>query len=55
MPAIQFIGYNGYPLHGDPSHAGSNAHLHISWQSSTFGCSGLCPPPRWVRVFPLLP
>ena len=22
VPAIQFIGYNGYPLHGDPAHAG---------------------------------
>jgi Transglycosylase SLT domain len=53
MPAIQFIGYNGYPLHGDPAHAGSNAHLHISWASSSFGCSGLCSPPSWVRVFPL--
>ncbi len=55
VPAIQFIGYNGYPEHGDPAHAGSNAHLHISWQSSSFGCSELCPPPRWVRVFPLGP
>lgn len=55
MPAIQFIGYNGYPDHGDPAHAGGNAHLHISWQSSSFGCSELCPPPRWVRVFPLTP
>lgn len=53
MPAIQFIGYNGYPLHGDPAHAGSNAHLHISWQGSSYGCAELCPPPRWVRVFPL--
>jgi len=55
IPAIQFIGYNGYPDHGDPAHAGANAHLHISWQSSSFGCSGLCPPPRWVRVFALSP
>jgi hypothetical protein len=55
VPAIQFIGYNGYPSHGDPAHAGSNAHLHISWRSASFGCSALCPPPRWVRVFPLLP
>jgi hypothetical protein len=53
VPAIQFIGYNGYPDHGDPAHAGSNAHLHISWQGSSFGCSALCPPPRWVRVFAL--
>ena len=55
VPAIQFVGYNGYPDHGDPAHAGSNAHLHISWQGSSFGCAGLCPPPRWVRVFPLSP
>ncbi len=52
-PAIQFIGYNGYPDHGDPAHAGENAHLHVSWQSSSFGCAELCPPPAWVRVFPL--
>jgi hypothetical protein len=55
VPAIQFVGYNGYPMHGDPAHAGSNAHLHISWQSASFGCAGLCSPPRWVRVFPLSP
>ena len=55
VPAIQFIGYNGYPDHGDPAHAGANAHLHISWQSTSFGCAELCPPPRWVRVFPLAP
>ena len=53
VPAIQFIGYNGYPGHGDPAHAGGNAHLHVSWQSSSFGCGELCPPPVWVRVFPL--
>jgi hypothetical protein len=55
VPAIQFIGYNGYPGHGDPAHAGANAHLHISWQGASFGCAELCPPPRWVRVFPLSP
>jgi hypothetical protein len=55
VPAIQFIGYNGYAMHGDPTHAGSNAHLHISWQSSSFGCAALCAPPSWVRVFPLSP
>jgi hypothetical protein len=55
VPAIQFIGYNGYPSHGDPAHAGGNAHLHISWQSASFGCAELCPPPRWVRIFPLSP
>lgn len=29
---FRFIGYNGYPGHGDPAHAGGNAHIHISWQ-----------------------
>lgn len=32
LPApFRFIGYNGYPGHGDPAHAGSNAHIHLSW------------------------
>jgi hypothetical protein len=30
-PVFRFIGWNGYPGHGDPAHAGSNAHLHLSW------------------------
>ena len=55
VPAIQFIGYNGFPSHGDPAHAGTNAHLHISWQASSYGCPGLCAPRRWVRVFPMAP
>jgi hypothetical protein len=29
---FRFIGYNGYPGHGDPAHAGDLAHLHLSWQ-----------------------
>jgi hypothetical protein len=29
---FRFIGYNGYPGHGDPAHAGAMAHLHLSWQ-----------------------
>lgn len=53
VPAIQFVGYNGFPAHGDPAHAGGSPHLHVSWQSSSFGCGELCPPPDWVRVFPL--
>jgi len=53
-PAIQFVGYNGFENHGDPAHAGGNAHLHVSWQSSSYGCGPeLCPPPVWVRIFPL--
>jgi Transglycosylase SLT domain len=53
VPAIQFIGYNGYPGHGDPAHAGENAHLHVSWKSSEYGCPGLCEPREWVVAFPL--
>jgi hypothetical protein len=30
-PPFRFIGWNGYPGHGDPAHAGGNAHLHLSW------------------------
>ena len=29
---FRFIGWNGYPGHGDPAHAGAQAHLHFSWQ-----------------------
>jgi hypothetical protein len=28
---FRFVGWNGYPGHGDPAHAGGNAHLHLSW------------------------
>lgn len=54
VPAIQFVGYNGYPLHGDPQHS-TLPHLHVSWKSSGFGsCPGvLCGPDEWVMVFPL--
>ena len=54
VPAIHFVAYNGFPSHGDPAHAGDNAHLHVSWASSSYGCGPeLCAPPVWVRVFPL--
>lgn len=36
-PPFRFIGYNGYPDHGDPAHCspcGGGAHLHISWNTS---------------------
>ena len=35
-PPFRFIGYNGYPGHGDPTHCGcgAGAHLHLSWQTS---------------------
>jgi hypothetical protein len=55
VPAIHFIGYNGYPRHGDPLHARGNAHLHISWESPSYGScpQTVCEPPVWVKVFPL--
>lgn len=55
VPAIHFIGYNGYDeFHGDPQHSGT-PHLHVSWDSSGYtSCRQvLCPPEEWVMVFPL--
>jgi hypothetical protein len=53
VPAIQFIGYDGYPGHGSPRtcSAACPAHLHISWASPCFGTSGLSQPCREVSVF----
>jgi hypothetical protein len=55
VPAIHFVGYNGYPLHGDPQHS-SLPHIHVSWESSGYGSCPqvLCGPEEWVMVFPLL-
>lgn len=36
-PPFRFVGYNGYPSHGDPAHCvpcGGGPHLHVSWQTS---------------------
>jgi hypothetical protein len=35
-PPFRFIGYDGYPGHGDPAHChcAGNAHLHLSWLTS---------------------
>ncbi len=36
-PPIRWIGYNGYPHHGDPQHCepcAGGPHLHISWLTS---------------------
>jgi hypothetical protein len=42
--AFRFVGWNGYPGHGDPAHAGNNAHLHLSWDH------GSGRPASWVRL-----
>jgi transglycosylase-like protein with SLT domain len=53
VPAIQFIGYDGYPVHGSPRtcNGGCPAHLHISWASGCFGSGALSPPCAWVAAF----
>jgi len=53
-PAFHAIFYNGYPAHGDPAHCSGScrAHLHVSWEASTYAAAALTPPARWVKVFP---
>jgi hypothetical protein len=53
-PAIQFIGYDGYPSHGSPRTCTGScpAHIHISWASGCYGSSSLSPPCQWVNGFP---
>jgi len=54
VPAIHFVGYNGYRDHGDPQHS-EIPHLHVSWESSGYGSCPqvLCGPQEWVMTFPL--
>lgn len=36
-PPFRFLGYNGFPNHGDPAHCvpcAGGPHLHVSWQTS---------------------
>ena len=56
-PAIQFIGYDGYPGHGSPRTCtgGCPAHLHLSWASPCYGTSRLSAPCEWVMAFAVLP
>jgi hypothetical protein len=55
IPAIQFIGYYGYPGHGSPRtcRAACPAHIHISWASPCYGTSRLAPPCESVVAFPV--
>ena len=56
-PAIQFIGYDGYPNHGSPRTCTGDcpAHLHVSWVSPCYGTSRVSPPCQWVMAFAVLP
>jgi hypothetical protein len=48
QPPMRFIGYNGYQGHGDPAHAGANAHIHFSW---THAPAAPYTQAAWVDVF----
>lgn len=59
-PPFRFIGYNGFPNHGDPAHCvpcSGGAHLHLSWStSSSAGQPDNRPltsyePAEWIEVF----
>jgi hypothetical protein len=53
-PAIQWVGYDGYPSHGSPRTCtgGCPAHIHVSWASGCYGSSALVEPCAWVMSFP---
>jgi hypothetical protein len=59
-PPFRFVGYNGYPDHGDPAHCSpcsGGAHLHVSWNTSaSLGEPENRPrstyePAAWIEVF----
>jgi hypothetical protein len=54
-PAIQWIGYDGYPSHGSPRtcSGGCPAHIHVSWVSGCYGSGALVAPCAWVMAFPV--
>jgi len=53
VPAIQFVGYDGYRNHGSPRTCSGAcpAHLHISWVSPCYGTSAPSAPCSWVMAF----
>jgi hypothetical protein len=55
VPAIQFVGYAGYPGHGSPRTCSGScpAHLHVSWASPCYGTGVLSPPCNVVMAFPI--
>jgi hypothetical protein len=46
-PPFRWVGWNGDSNHGDPAHAGRNAHLHLSWEH---GAGGFNQQAEWVLV-----
>ncbi|MCA1570970.1 MAG: hypothetical protein LC798_11755, partial [Chloroflexi bacterium] len=55
IPAIIAVFYDDFPNHGSPRTCQGRCpqHIHVSWESDTFGTSGLGPPPGFVKVFPV--
>ncbi len=59
-PPFRFVGYNGYPHHGDPLHClpcAGGAHIHISWLTSASPgesenrARAAYEPASWIEVF----
>jgi hypothetical protein len=59
-PPFRFIGYNGYPNHGDPRHCVpcvGGPHIHLSWHTSASpgepenAARFFYAPPTWIEVF----
>jgi hypothetical protein len=58
-PPFRFVGYDGFPGHGDPAHCRceGNAHLHLSWLTSASigepqnAARSTYFAPAWVDVF----
>jgi hypothetical protein len=54
VPAIQFLGYDGYTNHGSPRTCSGDcpAHIHVSWVSPCYGSGRLSAPCACVLAFP---
>jgi len=56
VPAISFVGYDGYPSHGSPRTCGGGCpqHIHVSWMGGPNVISDgvLRPPHEWAMAFP---
>ena len=59
-PPFRFIGYNGYPNHGDPAHCvpcAGGPHIHLSWHTSASPgepenrARSAFQPASWIEVF----
>lgn len=58
-PPFRFVGYNGFPSHGDPAHCAYPCppHLHLSWNTSASNGGSESQPrtsyfaPSWIDVF----